>query len=80
MLHKRLFRLVLILGAAALPTGAPGCSDANGPGCQAEGERCGSNDEPYFNCCAGLDCRTIIQGNNLTHKCVDPGGTSLIEP
>lgn len=72
MRGKRLFRAILILGAAALPTATPGCSDVSGPQCQALGERCGTHDEPYFNCCAGLECRIISQGDRLDHRCVDP--------
>jgi hypothetical protein len=79
MLRKRLFRTLLILGVGALPTATPGCSDASGPGCQLLGERCGSSDERYTNCCSGLECRTLQQGEWLVHSCVDPSSPSLIE-
>jgi hypothetical protein len=79
VLRKRLFRAILILGAAAIPATTPGCSDSSGPGCQPLGEKCGSNDEPYFNCCAGLECTIIPQGDRLIHRREDPNSPSLIE-
>jgi hypothetical protein len=80
VLRKRLSRTLLILGMAMLPTATPGCTDASGPKCQAEGERCGTNDEPYFNCCSGLECRTFQEGDKLVHRCVDPSNPSLTDP
>jgi len=80
VLNRRLVRTFLIVGAAMLPTTTPGCTDVSGPKCQEEGERCGTNDEPYFNCCSGLECRSFQQGDRLVHICVDPSNPSSTDP
>jgi hypothetical protein len=72
-LGKKIVRILLIVGVAAIPSTTPGCTDPEEPICVELEGKCGGNDPA---CCTGLYCIGYQVANEVRYKCVplpEPG-------